>query len=132
MCALHLYRHPRKWPLNCLVNATFFTNGLNNLLLGLFYTSHFSRVECNSNNIDNEMIHLIASAASEPEASEQGSNPNLYMWVKISILASAHCIMGPVGLYHNAARSVALKCTCVVAVWSFFHCFDFREDRVSF
>ena len=40
--------------------------------------------------------------------------------------------MVPVGFYHNAARPAALKCTCVVAVWSFFHCFDFREDRVSF
>ena len=29
---------------------------------------------------------VIAAAASEPEASEQGSNPNLYMGVKISIL----------------------------------------------
>ena len=75
---------------------------------------------------------VIAAAASEPEASKQGSNPNLYMWVKISILTLAHCIMVPVGFYQNAARSVALKCTCVVAVWSFFHCFDFREDRVSF
>ena len=75
---------------------------------------------------------IIAAAASEPEASEQGSNPNLYMWVKISILPLARCIMVPVGFYHNAAQSVALKCTCVVAVWSFFHCFDFREDRVSF
>ena len=75
---------------------------------------------------------LLAAAASEPEASEQGSNPNLYMWVKISILTLAHCIMVPVGFYHNAARSVALKWTCVVAVWSFFHCFDFREDRSKF
>ena len=65
----------------------------------------------------------IAAAASEPEASEQGSNPNLYMWVKISILPLARCIMVPVGFYHNAPRSVALKWTCVVAVWSFFHCF---------
>ena len=40
--------------------------------------------------------------------------------------------MVPVGFYHNATRSVALKCTCVVAVWSFFHCFDFREDRARF
>ena len=40
--------------------------------------------------------------------------------------------MVPVGFYHNAARSVALKCTCVVAVWFFFHWFDFREDRASF
>ena len=61
-----------------------------------------------------------------------GSNPNLYMWVKISILPLARCIMVPVVFYHNAARSVALKWTCVVAVWSFFHCFDFREDRASF
>ena len=75
---------------------------------------------------------IIAAAASEPEASEQGSNPNLYMWVKFSILPLAHCIMVPIVFYHNAARSVALKCTCVVAVWSFFHCFDFRKDRVSF
>ena len=66
--------------------------------------------------------NLIAAAASEPEASEQGSNPNLYMWVKISILPLARCIMVQVGFYHNAARSVALKCTCVVAVWSFFRC----------
>ena len=67
---------------------------------------------------------FIAAAASDPEASEQGSNPNLYilyMWVKISILPLAHYIMVPIGFYHNAARSVALKCTCVVAVWSFFH-----------
>ena len=86
------------------------------------------------------VVFLVAAAASEPEASEpeaseQGSNPNLYMWVKISILPLAHCIMVPLGFYHNAARSVALKCTCVVAVWlSFFHCFDFRKelDRVSF
>ena len=54
------------------------------------------------------------------------------MWIKISILPLARCIMVPVGFYHNAARSVALKWTCVVAVWSFFHCFDFREDRASF
>ena len=54
------------------------------------------------------------------------------MRVKISILPLARCIMVPVSFYHNAARSVALKCTCVVAVWSFFHCFDFPEDRVSF
>ena len=40
--------------------------------------------------------------------------------------------MVPVGFYHNAARSVALKCTCVVAVWSFLHYFDFREDTASF
>ena len=39
--------------------------------------------------------------------------------------------MVPVGFYHNAARSVALKYTCVVAIWSFFHCFDFHEDRES-
>ena len=80
--------------------------------------------------------HSSEPEASEPEASEQGSNPNLYMWVKISILPLACCIMLPVGFYHNAARSVALnsalKYTCVVAVWSFFHCFDFREDRASF
>ena len=75
---------------------------------------------------------LITAAASEPGASEQGSNSNLYMWVKFCILPLARCIMVPVGFYHNAARSVALKCTCVVAVWSFFHCFDFREDTVSF
>ena len=74
----------------------------------------------------------ICAAASEPEASEQGNNPNLYMWVKILILPLARCIMVPVGFYNNYARSVAMKCTCVVAVWSFFHCFDFREDRVSF
>ena len=64
------------------------------------------------------VVFLVAAAASEPEASEQGSNPNLYMWVKISILPLAHCIMVPLGFCHNAARSVALKCTCVVAVWS--------------
>ena len=65
-------------------------------------------------------MYIIAATASEPKASEQGSNPNfLYMWVKISILPFARCIMVPVGFYHNAARSVALKCTCVVAVWSF-------------
>ena len=75
---------------------------------------------------------LFAAAASEPEASEQGSNPNLYMWVKILISPLAHCIMVPIGFYHNAARSVALKCMRVVAVWSFFHCFDLRKDRVSF
>ena len=75
---------------------------------------------------------VIAAAASEPEASEQGSNPNLYMWVKISILPLARWIMVPVGFYHNAARSVALKCTFVVIVWYFFLCFDFREDRASF
>ena len=74
------------------------------------------------------VVFLVAAAASEPEASEQGSNPNLYMWVKISILPLAHCIMVPLGFYHNAARSVALKCTCAVAVWSFFHCFDFRRQ----
>ena len=39
--------------------------------------------------------------------------------------------MVPVGFYHNAARSVVLKYTCVVAIWSFFHCFDFHEDRES-
>ena len=76
-------------------------------------------------------VYLIAAAASEPETSEQGSNPNLYMWVKISILTLAHCIMRPVGFYHNAARSVALKCTRVVAVWSFFHCFSRRQSKVS-
>ena len=54
------------------------------------------------------------------------------MWVKISILPLAPCIMVPVGFYHNAARSVALKCTCVISVWSFFHCFDFREDGAGF
>ena len=68
--------------------------------------------------------YIVAVAASEPEASGQGSNPNLYMWVKISILPLARCIMVPVGFYHNAARSVA--------VWSFFHCFDSHEDRASF
>ena len=78
------------------------------------------------------ILQVIAAAASEPEASEQGSNPNLYMWVKVSILPLAHCIMVPIGFYHNAARSVALKCTCVVAVWSFFHCFDFRRQSKSF
>ena len=40
--------------------------------------------------------------------------------------------MVPIGFYHNAARSVVLKCTCVVAVWSFFQCFDFRKNSVSF
>ena len=42
--------------------------------------------------------------------------------------------MVPVGFYHNAGRSVALKCMCVVTVWSFFDCFaiDFPEDRTSF
>ena len=64
-------------------------------------------------------VTVIAAAASEPEASEQGSNPNLYMWVKISILPLTHCIMVPIGFYHNAARSVALQCTCVVAVLVF-------------
>ena len=78
------------------------------------------------------ILQVIAAAASEPEASEQGSNPNLYMWVKVSILPLAHCIMVPIGFYHNAARSVALKCTCVVAVWSFFHCFDFCRQSKSF
>ena len=57
---------------------------------------------------------FVVAAASEPEASEQGSNPNLYMWVKILILPLARCIMVPVGFYHNAARSVALKRSCVV------------------
>ena len=91
--------------------------------------------ECIFSQIDAENLiysHIIAAAASESEASEQGSNPNLYMWVKISILPLVRCIMVPVGFYHNAVWSVALKCTCVVAVWSFFHCFDFREDRASF
>ena len=41
--------------------------------------------------------HIFAAAASE-----QGSNPNLYMWVKISILPLARCIMVTVGFYHNA------------------------------
>ena len=77
---------------------------------------------------ENALLLIFAAAASEPEASEQGSNPNLYMWVKVSILPLAHCIMVPIGFYHNAARSVPLKCTCVVAVWSFFHCFDFRRQ----
>ena len=72
---------------------------------------------------------IIAAAASEPEASEQGSNPNLYMWVKISILPLAHCIMVPIGFYHNAARSVASKCTCVVAFWSFFHRLIFAKTE---
>ena len=76
-------------------------------------------------------MYIIAAAASEPKASEQGSNPNLYMWVKISILPLARCIMVPVGFYHNAARSVALKCTCVVAVWSF-TALIFTKTRVSF
>ena len=60
------------------------------------------------------------------------SHRYLYMWVKISILPLSRCIMVPVGFHRNAARSVALKCTCIVAVWSFIHCFDFRKDRVRF
>ena len=47
---------------------------------------------------------LIAAAASEPEASEQGSYPNLYMWVKISILPLAHCIMVPIGFYRGLSH----------------------------
>ena len=87
-------------------------------------------IETRSKNCSTIKTVIIAAAASEPGASEQGSNPKLYMWVKFSILPLARCIMEPVGIYHNAAGSVALKCTCVVAVWSFIDCFDFREDIV--
>ena len=73
---------------------------------------------------------LIAAVASEPEASEQGSNPNLYMREKIWILPLVPCIMVPVGFYHNAKRSVTLKCTCVVTVWSFLN--TFHEGRGRF
>ena len=83
-------------------------------------------------NMADSQSEVISAAASEPEASEQGSNPNLHMWVKISVLPLTRCITVPIGFYHNAARSVVLKCTCVVAVWSFFQCFDFRKDSVSF
>ena len=48
---------------------------------------------------------FIAAAASEPEASEQGADPNFVLWVEIKIFYLAHCMTVPVNFNRGAARS---------------------------
>jgi hypothetical protein len=50
-------------------------------------------------------MHIIAAAASEPEASEQGSSPNIVLWVEIKIFYLAHCMTVPVNFDRGAVRS---------------------------
>jgi hypothetical protein len=42
------------------------------------------------------LVNVFAAAASEPEASEQGSSPNFVLWVEIKIFYLAHCMTVPV------------------------------------
>jgi hypothetical protein len=50
---------------------------------------------------------IIAAAASEPEASEQGSSPNFVLWVEIKIFYLAHCMTVPVGILTVVQRGQA-------------------------
>jgi hypothetical protein len=68
------------------------------------------------------LLIVFAAAASEPEASEQGSNPNFVLWVEIKIFYLAHCMTVPVNFNRGAVRSGIRKIGIVIIfhLWSFF------------
>ena len=65
-----------------------------------------------SSNFLNQLVflygfRLVAAAASEPEASEQGSSPNFVLWVEIKIFYLANCMTVPDGILTVVQRGQA-------------------------
>ena len=82
------------------------------------------------------MLLVCTCCCRSERARQQSQYIYIYVGKNLDFTFSA-LHYGTSRFYHNGTRSVALKCTCVVAVWSFemhavCHCFDFREDRARF